>query len=66
MNHAITPITPIAPSSAGALDGFEARCTCGLTMRSSLRTLLEQDVAEHAAYHARRDADAIALIRERN
>src|SRR5262245_58759916 len=60
----ISPIVATPASGPGALDGFEARCSCGLVMRSSLRTLLEQDVADHAAYHARRAAD-VELVRER-
>lgn len=50
----VSPIVARPASGPGALDGFEAVCSCGLAMRSSLRELLVHDVADHAAYHARR------------
>ena len=53
----ITPIVEREASEQGALDGFEATCSCGLVLRSSLRSLLETDVADHAAYHARQAAE---------
>lgn len=50
----ITPIQPVPASGPGALAGFEATCSCGLVMRSSLESMIRQDVAEHARWHARR------------
>jgi hypothetical protein len=46
----------VPASGAGALAGFECKCSCGMVLRSSLRTILEADVAAHAAYHTRKAA----------
>jgi hypothetical protein len=59
--HAISPIVEKPAREAGALDGFEARCSCGLTMSSSLRSLLEADVAAHAAWHERQARPAMRI-----
>lgn len=53
-SYSISAIVESPASQPGALDGFEARCSCGLVMRSSMRSLLDADVAAHAAYHERR------------
>lgn len=53
-SYTVSGIVERKATEAGALDGFECKCSCGLVMRSSLRSLLEQDVAAHAAYHTRR------------
>lgn len=53
-SYTVSRIVERKATEAGALDGFECKCSCGLVMRSSLRSLLEQDVAAHAAYHTRR------------
>jgi hypothetical protein len=50
----ITKIQPVAASGAGALSGFECKCSCGMVLRSSLETLLRNDAAEHSAYHTKR------------
>ena len=50
----VSEITPITASGRGDLDGFRATCTCGLVMQSSLRTMIEADVASHVAWHAKR------------
>jgi hypothetical protein len=54
MNVSLTPLVAIPASQAGSLSGFETRCSCGLIIRSSLRTLAEQDAAEHLRYHAKK------------
>jgi hypothetical protein len=56
MEMNLSQIAPVAASSAGSLSGFECKCTCGMVLRSSLRTILEQDAAAHLAYHARKGA----------
>lgn len=53
-NPTQTAIAAVPASGPGALAGFESTCSCGLVMRSSLRTIIEQDVREHAAWHAKR------------
>jgi hypothetical protein len=52
--HTQTQIVAVPASGPGALSGFEARCTCGLVMKSSLRSLIQADTAAHAAYHTRK------------
>ncbi len=42
------------PASEGRLDGFRCECSCGLEMRSSLRTMLLVDICQHLAWHAKR------------
>lgn len=49
--HTTTAIVAVPASGPGALAGYEARCSCGLTMRSSLRVSLELDVRQHDRYH---------------
>lgn len=49
-----TAIAAVPASGPGALAGFESTCACGLVIRSSLRTIAEQDVREHRAWHAKR------------
>jgi hypothetical protein len=45
-------ITPIPASQPGALSGFEAVCSsCGMALRSSLRTLIVSDIAAHQRWH---------------
>ena len=51
-----TPLAAVPPSGPGALAGFESRCTCGLVIRSSLRSIAEADVREHVAWHAKKAA----------
>lgn len=64
MTYTTPPIVARPATGPGALDGFESSCTCGLVLRSSIRSILEADVAEHAAYHARQ-APTLALEVER-
>jgi hypothetical protein len=52
----LTQTQAVTASGPGALDGFECKCSCGMTLRSSLRTLLEQDATQHVAYHERKEA----------
>jgi len=60
--HTTTPVEAIEASSTGALAGFESRCeSCGLVIRSSLRSIVVADVWEHVAYVAARDAGPKAL-----
>jgi len=47
-------IVAVPASQPGALAGYESRCTCGLVIRSSMETIIRQDVWEHAAWHAKR------------
>jgi hypothetical protein len=56
MAASLTPLVSVPASRVGALSGFETRCSCGLVISSSLRTLAEQDAAAHLAYHARKGA----------
>ena len=53
MIASLSPITAIAASEKGALDGFGCTCSCGLSIRSSLLTLAQQDAAQHLAWHAK-------------
>jgi hypothetical protein len=55
-SFALTQIKAVTASGPGALAGFECKCSCGMTLRSSLRTLIEQDAREHLAYHERKEA----------
>ncbi len=50
----ISTISQFTASEAGALNGFKATCTCGLEIRSSIRSLLEADANDHLAYHSKR------------
>lgn len=52
----LSQIVAVAPSTTGALAGFECRCSCGLVLRSSLRSCIERDAREHVAYHAKKGA----------
>lgn len=52
----LSQIVSVPASTVGALDGFECKCSCGLVLRSSLRSCIERDAAEHIAYHAKRGA----------
>jgi hypothetical protein len=54
----LSPIKAVNASGPGALAGFECKCSCGMTLRSSLSTLIAQDAAEHAAYHAKKEKRA--------
>ncbi len=54
LTASLTPITAVAASEKGAVAGFETRCTCGLVIRSSLRTMIEQDAANHLEWHSKR------------
>jgi hypothetical protein len=54
-NPAFTPIAERPASERGALAAHTCTClVCGLVLSSSLRSLLEHDVAEHARWHERR------------
>ena len=55
--YEVSEIRATEASGPGALDGFEATCSCGLVMSSSLRSALEADVASHSAWHSRRQAE---------
>lgn len=63
--YTLSPIVAVEASGPGALAGFESRCSCGLVLRSSLRTILEADRREHGAYHARKAGERAAEL-ERN
>lgn len=54
-NYTLTPVVAVSASEKGALPGFKSVCSCGLVMKSSLRTLLEADRVAHLAYHAKKD-----------
>jgi hypothetical protein len=54
MAPTVTPIEHRPPSEPGALDSYTSSCSCGLVMRSSLRSLVLADVAHHVAWHARK------------
>ena len=55
--HTTTAPEAIAASSAGALAGFEIRCTtCGDTYRNTVRWNVEADARAHVAYFAARKA----------
>lgn len=58
----LSPVSPVEASGPGALAGFESRCSCGLVIRSSLETIAQRDVYEHAAWHAER-ASRGAVVR---
>lgn len=47
----LSPLAPIPASQAGAIAGYESRCTCGIVIRSSLRPLAEADASAHLAWH---------------
>lgn len=50
--HTISPIVaiPANQDGRGNLAGFEARCSCGLSMSSTIRTNLVFDTADHLRY----------------
>jgi hypothetical protein len=48
--HAIIAIVPSPATEKGALDGFEAICSCGYRLKSSLRTCAMSDGHRHVAY----------------
>lgn len=52
----LTPLAPVPASREGALSGYETHCSCGLAIRSSLRTIAEADAVAHLDYHARKGA----------
>ncbi len=56
--HLVTAIETFPPSEIGALGGYEVSCSCGLTLRSSIRSLLLHDIQAHIAYAASREATA--------
>lgn len=69
----MTEIREVPASGPGALSGFAVTCpirSCGMELRSSLRTALELDLAAHVEWHARRlnaelaEIVALAKIRE--
>jgi hypothetical protein len=54
-NHTSTRAVPANEDGRGNLSGHEARCSCGFVARTSLSALFaERDVAEHAAFMARK------------
>lgn len=54
--HQITSIVPVAATGRGDIDGFEAVCSCGDRVGSSLITLARQWGREHAEYMNRKEA----------
>ena len=52
--HTTSPIEAVAASGTGAIAGFESRCTCGLVIRSSMESIIRQDVWEHVEWHRKR------------
>lgn len=60
-NFSISPIAARPASEASALDCFEARCSCGLVMSSSMPTIIAGDVRDHLAWHTRRGDDAVQV-----
>lgn len=48
--HTAGEIVAVAASERGALPGFESRCECGLRIANTVRSNVEQDIREHAAY----------------
>lgn len=54
-------LVAVPASEAGALDGFECRCTCGLVLRSSLLAGLRADAATHLSWHERQPARGAEL-----
>jgi hypothetical protein len=52
--HRILEIVEKPASGPGALDGYEAVCSCGHRVGSSLRGLAAQWGREHAAYMSRK------------
>lgn len=55
MAASVSALRP-TPAKNSSLAGFEAVCSCGLVLRSSLRTIAEQDVVAHLAWHQRKEA----------
>lgn len=55
--HTILSVTAHGPREAGALDGFEATCSCGFRTGSSLgERWARRQGWEHVEYMTRRDA----------
>lgn len=44
-------ITAASASEAGALDGFEIRCTCGLTFRTLFESSARREANAHEIWH---------------
>jgi len=55
-SYSLSQIVAFKATERGALDGFECKCSCGMVLRSSLRTLLISDANAHAAYHEKQAA----------
>lgn len=53
--HAIIAVEPTVASEPGALNGFDAVCTCGTRVGSSLQTLARQWGEDHAKYYNRKE-----------
>lgn len=55
--HTILSVSFVPADGRGSLDGFEARCSCGWTMSTSLsERFARRDAADHLAYWARKGA----------
>lgn len=52
MNHQTTTTREVPANEDGNrnLSGFEVTCTCGLVMRNTVRSNVEQDAREHLAW----------------
>ena len=48
--HTPSPTTAAPASQPGALAHFVSTCTCGLEMRNTVRSNVDQDVREHLAW----------------
>lgn len=46
-------IEAVSASQLGALAGFEFRCECGETFRSSMESAIRMDAIDHTNYLAR-------------
>jgi hypothetical protein len=57
--HSISQVAAVAPSQPGALAGFQASCSCGLVMRSSMESSVRLDVIEHVDWAARQGEEAL-------
>lgn len=49
LSHTIVSVQPVAASQAGALPGFQARCSCGFCVTTSLS---EREARQQGQAHA--------------
>lgn len=57
MQHTLTSTVPVKASEAGALDGFEVRCSCGFVGKSTVEVNARLDGDAHIEWARRTSTD---------